>query len=495
MANVLELRNVVKTFPGVKALDNMKLELKEGELHAVCGENGAGKSTLMKVITGVYKLDSGEILLNGQPIHIKHPNDAYEKGIAIIYQETSLFPELTVLENLFMGHEITRKTFGFTIVDYQCMRRTANDIFTKLGVSIDLDRKVGVFGVATKQMIEIAKALTYNAKILILDEPTAALTNREVNALFSTIARIKAEGVSMVYISHRLEEIFLIADRVTVIRDGSYVATAKTKDVDSNQLVSWMIGRELSDLYAKSSVKPGNEILAVKNLCQGDALRNIDLTLNKGEIVGLSGLAGSGRTELAHALCGLTKIDDGVVTVDGRETIINSYRDAIKHGIVYVSEDRKDNGLITQMTIRDNMTLSILDKLSGWLGIKKKQENQIVGAFSERLRIKANSPLTILNNLSGGNQQKVSVAKALVADPKILILDEPTRGVDVGAKSEIYRIIDELVHNGITILMISSDLPEILAMSDRIYVMKEGRIVGNLSKEEVSQEKILTLAL
>jgi ABC-type sugar transport system ATPase subunit len=292
-----------------------------------------------------------------------------------------------------------------------------------------------------------------------------------------------------------LEEIFLIADRVTVIRDGGYVATADTKNVDSNQLVSWMIGRDLAELYTKTPTQPGTEVLHVEHLSQGDLLQDIEFTLKRGEIVGLSGLAGSGRTELAHALCGLTKIDSGTLTMNGKRIVIDSYRDAIKQGIVYVSEDRKANGLITQMTIKENMTLSILDKLSGWLGLKSQQENELVDAYSERLRIKAGSSSLVLNNLSGGNQQKVSVAKALVADPTILILDEPTRGVDVGAKSEIHRIIDGLVHKDLAILMISSDLPEILAMSDRIYVMKEGRIVGALAKEEASQEKILTLAL
>ncbi|MDR0363278.1 MAG: sugar ABC transporter ATP-binding protein [Planctomycetota bacterium] len=495
MTNVLELRNIVKTFPGVKALDGMKLELRKGELLAVCGENGAGKSTLMKIVTGVYKPDSGEMLLNGEPIHIKHPSDAYGKGIAIIYQETSLFPELTVLENLFMGHEATKRKFGLSFIDHEKMRQTALDIFGKLGVEIDLDGKVGKFGVATKQMIEIAKALTYDAKILILDEPTASLTSREVTALFDTIKRIKAEGVSMVYISHRLEEIFLIANRVTVIRDGGYVATADTKDVDSKQLVSWMIGRELSDLYSKTAIKPGAEVLSVENLNQGETLRDISFTLRKGEIVGLSGLAGSGRTELAHALCGLSEADSGAIRLEGREIAVGNYHEAIRQGIVYVSEDRKANGLITQMTIRENMTLSILDKLSGWTGIRFKWEGELVEAYTGRLKIKAASSATVLNNLSGGNQQKVSVAKALVAEPRILILDEPTRGVDVGAKSEIHKIIDELVHRDLAILMISSDLPEILGMSDRIYVMKEGRIAGELSREEASQEKILTLAL
>ena len=495
MANVLELRDIVKTFPGVIALDRMRLELREGELLAVCGENGAGKSTLMKIITGVYKSDAGEMFLRGQPVQIKHPSEAYEKGIAIIYQETSLFPELTVLENLFMGHEITGRALGVSFIDYTAMRRIALGIFQKLGVEIDLDSRVGMYGVATKQMVEIAKALTYNAKILILDEPTASLTNREVTALFNTIKRIKAEGVSMVYISHRLEEIFLIADRVTVIRDGSYVATANVGDVDSNQLVSWMIGRDLSELYTKTETNPGEEILRVDNLNQGGLLKDISFRLRKGEIVGLAGLAGSGRTELAHALCGFAKLDSGTILVDGREIAVGNYHEAIRQGIVYVSEDRKANGLITQMTIRENTTLAILDKISGWLGIRSRREGELVAGFIDRLKIKATSSATVLNTLSGGNQQKVSVAKALVAEPKILILDEPTRGVDVGAKSEIHKIIDRLVHRNLAILMISSDLPEILAMSDRIYVMKEGRIAGELSKEAASQERVLTLAL
>ncbi len=495
MSYVLELKNIVKVFPGVRALDNMQLQLEEGELHAVCGENGAGKSTLMKVITGVYKPDEGEIILKGETIKISNPNDAYAKGIAIIYQETSLFPELTVLENIFIGHEPTKQILGIPVIDYSEMRKRATQIFNKLGIEIDLDGLVSELGVATKQMVEIAKALTYEAEILILDEPTAALTNREVRALFETIARLKSEGVSMIYISHRLEEIFEIADRVTIVRDGQYVATALTKEVDSNQLISWMVGRSVSELYPKVQVNIGDNVLEVKELNQHGVLSDINLHLRKGEILGVAGLGGSGRTELAFAMCGFSQKSSGEILIDGQSVQINNYRDAMKNGIVYVSEDRKDKGLVVAMSVKENLTMPILNRLSNIWGIKFKEELDMCKNYIETLSIKTPSPDFIINNLSGGNQQKVSVAKALAIEPKILILDEPTRGVDVGAKAEIHRLISTLASKGLSIIMISSDLPEILGMADRVYVMKEGKIAGEFMGDQVTQEKVLTVAL
>ncbi|MDF2613739.1 MAG: ribose import ATP-binding protein RbsA [Clostridia bacterium] len=495
MSCVLELKDVVKEFPGVKALDNMQLQLEKGELHAVCGENGAGKSTLMKVITGVYKPDQGEMILKGEPVKIKNPNDAYSKGIAIIYQETSLFPELTVLENIFIGHEPIKCIAGIKVIDYAEMRKKAIQIFNKLGIDIDLDGLVSKLGVATKQMIEIAKALSYEAEILILDEPTAALTNREVRALFETIARLKSDGVSMVYISHRLEEIFEIADRVTVVRDGQYVATAHTKEVTSNQLISWMVGRSVDELYPKVQVDLGDNVLEVKKLNQYHVLRDINLHLRKGEILGIAGLGGSGRTELAFAICGFSQKDTGEIIIDGKPVCINSYRDAMRNGLVYVSEDRKDKGLVVAMSVKENLTMPILSRLSNLFGIKFKEEESMCQGYIDSLSIKTPHSDFTINNLSGGNQQKVSVAKALAVEPKILILDEPTRGVDVGAKAEIHRMISTLASKGLSIIMISSDLPEILGMADRVYVMKEGKIAGEFMGDQVTQEKVLTVAL
>lgn len=495
MSNALELKNITKTFPGVKALDNMQLSLKKGEIHAICGENGAGKSTLMKIITGVYQPDKGDIILNGEKVTFKNPNEAYDKGISIIYQENSLFPDLTVLENMFIGHEPTRNIGPVKAIDYKAMTKEAERIFERLGETVDLNTTVSGLSVATKQMVEIAKAMTYDADILILDEPTAALTNRETEALFRIIDRLKSEGVSMLYISHRLEEIFEIADRVTVIRDGEYVATSDTKSVTEEQLIAWMVGRNVDNLYPKFHVDIGENVLELKNVNQEGVLKNINLNLKKGEILGISGLAGSGRTELAEAISGLTQIDSGEIILNGEKVEIKDYCDALEYGMVYVSEDRKEKGLVIPMDIKENITMPILQKLSNNKVIDFKEERAISNHYMEQLSIKAPSIDSIVGNLSGGNQQKVAIAKALACKPKILILDEPTRGVDVGAKSEIHRLISQLAKEGLSIIMVSSDLPEILGMADRVCVMKNGTIVKTFSREEATQEKVLAVSL
>lgn len=497
MSTILKLENINKSFPGVRALHNMQIELEAGEMHAVCGENGAGKSTLMKVITGVYKADEGDIYLNGEKITITEPNDAYNKGIAIIFQETSLFKDLTVLENLFMGHEPTKKAAGvIKYIDYADMRKKAGEIFQFLGVRIDLNARVDTLGVAAKQMVEIAKALTYGSKILILDEPTAALTNKEVRALFATIARLKADGISMLYISHRMEEIFEIADRVTVIRDGEYVKTASIGEVTEQQLITWMVGREMTDMYPKQDMMPGDTVLRVENLKKHGLVDDVSFELRKGEILGIAGLAGAGRTEIAECVCGLMGYDAGKVFLNGNELHIKNYKDAIAAGLVYVSEDRKKYGLVVPMTIRENTTMSILSRISKGSFIDAQQENAIVDNFMKELNIKAPTKEFFVKNLSGGNQQKVLVAKALAAKPQVLILDEPTRGVDVGAKYEIHKIISDLVAGGMSIIMISSDMPELLGMSDRLLVIKAGRKVGEMARgEDFTQEKVLEKAL
>lgn len=496
MESVLELKNIEKRFPGVVALKDMHLELKKGEVHAVCGENGAGKSTLMKIITGVYHPDEGEMLLNGKKVVIKEPNEAYDKGIAIIYQETSLFPDMTVLENLFLGHEPVKKVLGVVnSIDYSSMKAKALEIFEKFGMKVDLNTTVSELGVASKQMVEIAKALTYDANILILDEPTAALTNKEVKALFELVKRLKSQGVSMLYISHRLDEIFEIADRVTVIRDGQHIETADVKDVSHEQLISWMVGRKVENLYPKVETKIGDVALKVRGLTQGKVLKGVDFELRYGEILGIAGLAGSGRTELSHAICGLTKPDSGEIILNGQVVTIKNYRQALDTGLVYVSEDRKDNGLVVPMSIKENTSLSLLRRISRFSFIDFKEEDRIGNKYMEQLSIKAPNIEFVVENLSGGNQQKVSVAKSLAASPKILIMDEPTRGVDVGAKAEIHRIISDLANSGLAVILISSDLPEVLGMSDRIYVMKNGTIAGEFKREEATQEKVLAVAL
>lgn len=500
---ILKLENVNKSFPGVKALQDMQITLARGEMHAVCGENGAGKSTLMKVITGVYKADSGDMYLNGEKVVIREPNDAYGKGIAIIFQETSLFKDLNVLENMFMGHEPVKNVAGFiNNVDYAAMRRKADEIFEFLGIAgqINYEEKIDNLGVAAKQMVEIAKALTYDAKVLIFDEPTAALTNKEVRALFCTIARLKEQGMSMLYISHRMEEIFEIADRVTVIRDGSYVRTAEIGSVTEQELISWMVGREMNEMYPKADVKIGGTVLKVDHLkrsgdTDGFPLKDISFEVRKGEIFGIAGLAGAGRTEMAECLVGLRKYDSGTVALEGQEIHNRHYRDAIDKGFVYVSEDRKKYGLVVPMPIKDNLTMSILYRLTRNKMIDFDAENELVDKYMADLRVKAPDREFVVENLSGGNQQKVLVAKALCAEPKILILDEPTRGVDVGAKSEIHRIVSNLAKNGLTIIMISSDMPELLGMCDRVMVVKAGTKTGELKRDEFSQEEVLKLAL
>lgn len=496
MSSILELRQINKSFPGVRALNAMSFSIRPGEVHAICGENGAGKSTLMKVVTGIYKQDSGDILMNGEVINIASPNDAFDKGIAIMYQETSLFNEMTILENMFLNHEITRKKFGFlNILDYQGMVEKVRDILGRMNVSLDLNLKVKEISMAQKQLVEIAKALTFNAKILIMDEPTASLTDREVDALFDIIRALRSQGVAIVYISHRLEEIFQICDRVTVIRDGEFISCSKVSDTNKDRLVADMVGREVASYYPKAEVEIGDTVLQINDLFQGDLLKNINLTIRRGEIVGLSGLTGAGRTELAHAICGFTKVSKGTILIDGKEVHIKNYQDAKEAGIVYVSEDRGKYGLVLGMDIKQNVTLPQLNRISRFSFINFKKEKDMGNNAIKSFDIKAPNADFKVENLSGGNQQKVSVAKATALVPKILILDEPTRGVDVNAKAEIHRLIGDLVKGGLSILMISSELPELLGMCDRIYVMNSGQVLKDFHRGKVTQEDILRVAL
>ncbi len=497
---ILDICGIDKRFPGVLALKDVSLQLLPGEVHAICGENGAGKSTLMKIIAGVYVADTGSILLDGQELHLENPNDAYKQGLSIIFQESSLFPDLTVLENLFMGHEEQKSLFPvlpfIRMNDIPKMRKRAKEIFIRLEMNVDLDEKISALGVATKQMVEIAKALTFDSKVLILDEPTAALTNKEVHTLFETIRRLKQEGVSILYISHRLEEIFQIADRVSVLRDGAYVATADVSDVSKPKLISWMVGRFLENLYPKEDVEIGETVFEVKELWQRGLLHGISFSLGKGEILGIAGLAGAGRTELALAVCGLSKADKGELLLNGKKLVIHQYRDALDKGIAYISEDRQRYGLVLPMTLKENITHKVLNRICNVFGIiDRRKENSITDSYMSQLSIKAPDGSFVVSKLSGGNQQKVSVAKSLAAEPQILILDEPTRGVDVGAKSELHRIISNLAKAGKSIIIISSDLPEILGMSDRVMVMKNGCKAGELLRAELTQERILEMAL
>ncbi len=491
----LRLKGIVKTFPGVVALSDMNFELLQGEIHAICGENGAGKSTLMKVVTGVHAPDEGAIELFGQEARISGPMDAFEKGIAIIYQETSLFEEMTVLENLFLGREKTKKLGPMTVLDYRAMAREMDGIFRRLRLNIPRNEKIKNLGMAQKQMVEIAKALTFHSRILILDEPTASLTQQEVDALFGIIRELKAEGVSIVYISHRLEEIFQLCDRVTVIRDGRYISTRAVEDTCKDQLVTDMVGRSMTSYYPKAQVEIGETLLSARGLGDRTLLHGIDFFIKKGEILGFAGIAGSGRTELALALCGFAPLSQGTVTLEGKAVRFSSYHEAMGSGLVYVSEDRGKYGVILNMSIKDNIVMPQLEK-NAHLGVMDRaKECALAEEMRERVGIKAPDTDFLVNNLSGGNQQKVSVSKALALGPKLLILDEPTRGVDVGAKAEIHKIISGMAASGLTILMISSELPELIGMCDRIYIMRDGTVEGCLNRDEFSQERILSVAL
>lgn len=496
MPEILKLENIIKTFPGVLALSDMNFCLYSGEIHAICGENGAGKSTLMKVVTGVYKPDCGFIYVNGEKQNFNNPNQSFAKGISIIYQETSLFEEMTVLENLFLGHEKQKKVLGFLpVLDYYTMEQDVNRIFKMLNTKIDLSTKIKELGMAQKQMVEIAKALTFDSKILILDEPTASLTQREVDALFEIIRKLRTNGVGIVYISHRMEEIFEVCDRVTVIRDGKYISTKNVNETNKDALVADMVGRSMNNYYPKTETEIGNELLRVEGLNVSGLLENISFNIHKGEIVGFAGLAGSGRTELAQALCGFIKKSTGKVFIDGKKQRIDNYNQAMDCGLVYVSEDRAKYGLVVDMSIKDNITMPQLKKYSKRLFINVNKEKATAEKYINEVGIKAPDSDFLVANLSGGNQQKVSVSKALAIGPKLMILDEPTRGVDVNAKAEIHKIISELTAKHLTIFMISSELPELLGMCDRIYVMKDGKIVGCFNRAEATQERILKLAL
>jgi rhamnose transport system ATP-binding protein len=488
MNPVLELKNVSKKFPGVQALDNVNFEVLPAEVHALLGENGAGKSTLIKIVSGVHKPDTGEILVDGQRVLFNNPREAQAKGVATIYQELILYPELTVAENIFMGH-MPRGPFG--IVNWGEMRKQAREVLHSLEIyDMDVNSKVGAMSIGKRQRVEIAKALSQNARILIMDEPTAALTESDVQRLFGIVRLLRERGVSIIYISHRLEEVFMLADRVTVLRDGQYVGTKPVKDTNEGELISMMVGRTIDNLFPKLPAKIGKTVLKADNLWYKPTTRGVSVELREGEIVGLAGLVGSGRTELAHVLFGVTPAQSGTITLDGKTVQIKNPGQAMKLGIAYVPEDRGNQGLIKQMRIRENVSLAVLRSMVKGGMIDNHAEHNLARSSIEQLSIRTPSAEQIVNKLSGGNQQKVVVSKWLASKPKLFIVDEPTRGVDVGAKAEIHRLISELAQQGLAILMISSELPEIMGMSDRILVMREGQIVAEYPREGTTQEHI-----
>ena len=491
-APVLALRGIRKTYPGVVALDGVDLELHAGEVHVLLGENGAGKSTLMKVISGAVRRDAGELTIDGARVEIDGPRHAQALGIGIIYQEFNLIPHLTAGENILLGRE-PRLAPG--VIDQRRLLREAQRQLDELGVAIDARTVVSRLSVAQQQMVEVAKALSVQARVLIMDEPTSALTAQEITELFAAIRRLKARGVALVYISHRMEELFAIGDRVTVLRDGRHIGTRAIGDTTMAELVRLMVGRDLTEQFPKQRAPIGPEVLRVEGLRRESALRDVNLSLRRGEVVGLAGLMGSGRTELARAIFGADPIDAGRIFVHGEERAIRSPRDAIDLGLGLLTEDRKQHGLVLVLSVEENLCLPSIARFARHGVMQPAAERRATEQRIAELRIKTPGPRQRVVHLSGGNQQKVVLGKWLCTEADILIFDEPTRGIDVGAKVEIYQLINQLAARGAAILMISSELPEVLGMSDRILVMHAGGIAAEFSAAEATQEKVLAAAL
>ena len=485
---LLEARDIEKTFPGVRALSGVSFEVRAGEVHALLGENGAGKSTLIKILSGVYQADSGAILIDGREARFATPEDAKRAGVATIYQELLLFPELTVAENIFLGHA---PRAGGGRIDWRSMRTKAEALLASLEIDdLAADQIVGALSVGNRQRVEILRALSHDARILIMDEPTAALTESDVTRLFDIVRRLKARGVGIVYISHRLDEIFEIADRVTVLRDGAYVGARPVADTTSAELVQMMVGRRIDNLFPKTVVPIGAPVLEARDIVRRPMTKSVSLSVRAGEIVGLAGLVGSGRSEFAQTVFGITPAESGEIRLMGQTVRIDSPESARAKGIAYVPEDRGVQGLVRPMSVLHNFSLAALDALAHAGFIDRAAERRMAEEGVQRFSVKTSSVDEIAGRLSGGNQQKIVLGKWLANNPKLLILDEPTRGIDVGAKAEIHRLMSELAGTGVAILMISSELPEVLGMSDRVLVMREGRLVGEFDRAHATSEAV-----
>ena len=488
---ILELKNIHKAFPGVKALDDASLNIYTGRVMALLGENGAGKSTLMKVLTGIYNLDDGEIRYENQQVSFSGPRDSQEAGISIIHQELNLIPELTIAENIFLGREITNAFGG---INWPLMYNEADTLLARLNVKHKSSKLLAELSLGEQQMVEIAKALSFKSKVIIMDEPTDALTDTETKSLFTVIDELRDEGYGIVYISHRLKEIFEICDDITILRDGKFIAQRQVADIDEDTLIELMVGRKLEEQYPRVDVAHGTTCLEVKNL-SGDAVHDINFSLEHGEILGISGLMGAGRTELMKIIYGALKRTSGDVVLEGNIINAESPQQGLEHGIAYISEDRKGDGLVLSLSVKENMSLCALKSLSKGVQLDHLAEATAVQDFIKLFNIKTPGMGQIIGNLSGGNQQKVAIAKGLMTRPKVLILDEPTRGVDVGAKKEIYQLINEFKAEGMSIILVSSEMPEVLGMSDRILVMHQGRISGEFTADEADQEKLMACAV
>jgi ribose transport system ATP-binding protein len=494
-AELIRLDGICKSFPGVRALHNVHLDVRKGEVHALLGENGAGKSTLVKILSGAYTRDAGEIFWEGKKVEIPDPHVAQLMGIGIIYQEFNLVPQLSIAENVWLGRQPMRNA-SLGLVDWKESNRRTKLLLAELNLDLDPRRPVAGLGVAQQQMVEIAKALSLDAKLLIMDEPTSALAETEIHQLFGLINQLKKRGVSVIFISHHLDEVFEICDRGTVLRDGEFIKVIDLKHTTKDELIQLMVGRTLDQQYPKVVAPRGKEALRVEHLSRDDVLKDINFSAYIGEILGIAGLVGAGRTELVKAIFGADKIDTGKVFVFGKEIKIDSPETAIRAGIGLLPEDRKQEGLVLMLSVLHNISMASLDKIKNMLGLLRLQQEKInVGEYIQKLRISTPGIQQQVQNLSGGNQQKVVLAKWLAGKSKILIFDEPTRGIDVGAKVEVYNLMNSLVGSGAAVIMVSSEMPELLGMSDRIVVMHEGSLVAEFDRANVTQEKILSAAM
>ncbi|WP_078409856.1 sugar ABC transporter ATP-binding protein [Priestia abyssalis] len=490
---LLKMKDVSKSFSGVQVLHDINLDIQKGEVHVLLGENGAGKSTIIKILTGAYSKDKGELSWEGKKANITKPKDAINIGIATIYQELNLIPQLSIADNIFLGHE--RKKGGrFSLLDRVQMKEKAKELMERLGQKVDPDELVGNLGVGQQQLVEIAKALSLNAKLIIMDEPTASLSGQEAEQLLSTIEMLREQGMTFVYISHRLEEIKRIGDRITVLRDGTKITTVPVKDTSVDQMIELMVGRSLDQKYPKKVFKRGKEGLKVENLKLKDSPNEMNFTAYQGEILGISGLVGAGRTELMRGIFGADLIDSGKIYVFGEQKVIRKPQDAIDAGIAFITEDRKGEGLFLDQSLIFNKTIAKLERVKEKGLISYKKQKEVANKYVKDLKIRPNNINLMARNLSGGNQQKVVIAKWLFTEARVFVFDEPTRGIDVGAKVEVYNLMNELVESGACVIIVSSELPEILGMCDRILVMHEGTITGDLARGEASQEVIMKAA-
>ena len=492
MEYVLEMKDISKTFPGVKALDRVQLQVKPGEVHALMGENGAGKSTLMKILMGIYtKDDGGEILFDGKPYHVSNPKEAMDTGVAMIHQELNPILDMTVYENIFVGRELRKNG----LVDKKAMIEESKKLIQDCGLHVSPTDTLRNLTVAQCQLIEIIKAISVNAKVIVMDEPTAAITDREVELLFGHLRRLKAQGVAIIYISHRMDEIFTICDRVSVYRDGQYIGSGETKDLDEAQLIKMMVGREITDVFPKLEAEIGEVVFEAKHIVRADnKVKDVSISVRRGEILGIGGLVGAGRSELVEGIFGMHKLSGGEIYVKGEKVTVHSPKDIIQKGVALVTEDRKVTGLNLSGTVNDNIAMVAIRKLLSNGLYSKTKARKAAQEYIGKLKIKTPSGDQIVGNLSGGNQQKVVIAQWLLNDPDIIILDEPTRGIDVGAKRDIYLLIGSLVQQGKAVIMISSEIPELMGVCDRIAVMSEGNLSGEVQRGEFSQERIMTLA-